>query len=257
MTMHEQQVERHLPDNYKLGPFVAEFKQTNIAGAIALSIVIAAVGLVLTYIGLVGVTDLGSTLFLVSLGLGAIGLALWGLYRFSQDRGLRVLLFSDGFVRQTQDSEVIVPWKDIVSVWQSITSWRSHGAEAARTYVYTILLNDNTQTKLYNLQKIQQLGQVIQHQVLRHQLPHARQTLTEGGQVSFGKLIVSAKGLTRGSTMVPWEEIDSVDMVKGSLKIYRRKGKGRSHWFSIKLARIPNLSVFLTLVGQCHQLHAS
>src|SRR5262249_43133910 len=92
------------------------------------------------------------------------------------------------------------------------------------------------------------LGETIQAEVTRVQLPPARSRFKRGEPVSFGSLTIDAKGLSHEKSTLMWSEIKAIKLEKGIFRI-QKKG-GWFTWTTEPVDQIPNVMVFLALVDE-------
>ena len=232
---------------------VAEFTQIDTPALFTMVIIGLGIGgLFFIFQGIAAweVNPAGMAIF-ITIGVGMLVLAARGMIRSARDRGLQVKVCSSGLSREVQGAErEVVVWEDIGKVWQSVTSWQSYGAEVARSYEYTIELKDGRQFEFYNLENIPELGQIIQRHVTQRQLPVIHAKLATGEPVSFGKVTVHPEGLSKGGNVLPWDQIQQVEVKKGEVIIHRGTGTRRYPWVKIQVSKIPNIFIFLTLLRE-------
>ena len=130
---------------------------------------LAAVGLLFVVIG----CQISQSLIL----LGILGVILlpFGLFitlfGFTK-RGLRVVLFADGFIYQQTKKNDIVPWQDIAFVHKVTTRNFIPFIYAGKTYTYTIQTTTPARIVLNDtVERIEELGDKIQEAVDRRNVP--------------------------------------------------------------------------------------
>lgn len=187
-------------------------------------------------------------LIVVSIILIPLGLGLFFLWFHML--GLKVMVHDGGLVHANRNNERIIPWDDIEYVWQQITEHYTNGVYTGTTYVYSLQLYDGSRLKYTNnsLKNVQKLGEAILHETSQVLYPKAMTKFNKGKTVKFGSLGVSQDGLSYGSSLLDWKEIDGVRIKQGYVSV-RKKGKWLN-WCNIAVASIPNLYVFLSLVNQ-------
>lgn len=148
------------PAAYELGEPLAEYKArrfNTIGGPI-----LAALGLLLLIIGCQFSQDL---ILLGVLGIILIPFGLFITLFGLKQRGLRVILFSDGFVYQEARTTQIVRWQDIAFVHKLTTRNFLHFLYAGQTYTYSIQTKAPSRIILDDkLERIEELGDKIQAQ---------------------------------------------------------------------------------------------
>jgi hypothetical protein len=242
----------------KLGPVLATFPITasSLAWRTALGVGVCLVGLTLMVLGLLACIDISKTSILEALlglvlcnGFGLVMLALGGflLWRMVRDRGKKVLLSRRGFAVVHGGRRTVYHWEDVRAQYQHITEHYYNGAYTHTTHVYTlecvggerVVFNDS-------LKNVKKLGEAVAEEITHRELPAAREEYDAGGLVSFGKLGVSRKGLTYGTSFLSWREVSGVRIHQGYVSV-SKKGKWLN-WCTIGAPSIPNLFVFLALV---------
>jgi hypothetical protein len=159
-----------------------------------------------------------------------------------------LLFYTKGFLSVQGSKMTAVRYDSIPSVWQKITHNRISISFIPvcwwTIYLYTV---QTPEGKKFQFNKKEQ-GERILQEVFRYKMPRAIATYSEGGDIIFGPITVSNKGLTRGKKTLSWSEIKAVNINNGVL--YVEKRGGWFSWTSVAVARIPNFYVFLALVDQ-------
>lgn len=163
------------PAAYELGDPLAEYKTkrfNTLGGPI-----MAAVGLLFLVLG----CQFSQSLVL----LGILGMILlpFGLFitLFGlKQRGLRVILFRDGFMYQQPKATQIVRWQDIAFVHKTVTRNSINLIYMGKTFTYTIQTKTPSRIILDDkLERIEHLGDTIQEQAFKHAQPLPGSTLPE------------------------------------------------------------------------------
>jgi len=202
-------------------------------------------GLVFIPIGILGKEPgfiIGS---LVMIPLGIFG-CVAGYYQL----GFKVIVHEGGLLQVRRTGERIIPWDDIQCVWEQITEHYTNGIYTGTSYVYTLRLYDGTRLKYTNsgLNNVQKLGETILHETSQVLYPRALKTYNKGKTVDFGKLGISEDGLSYGSSLLAWDEIEAVRIKQGYIHV--RKRDKWLNWCNIPFSSIPNPRVFISLVNQ-------
>ncbi len=196
-------------------------------------------------------TAFAKTLVVLSgLGSFAIGCYLW--LKDLRDPDLHVLVFPNGILLIQEGIESTALWDDVAAVWRSIKVRKLFGLVAINTsHTFTIQLADGKTFRFHDaIENVEELGSIIQEQVIKRRSPHIYDALKKGNAVSFGELSVNARGLSYKQKSVPWHEVESFKVVKNSIHI-RERGK-RQSWVSFKVAEMPNVPILLALVVKYH-----
>jgi hypothetical protein len=180
-------------------------------------------------------------------GLATLGCLLLYLGRVI-DWQARISVFRKGFAHIKRDKIVVFPYDDIVAVWQTVTKHYLNYVYIGTTYNYHVrgkgcelLLNNG-------FPNVQWIGERIQKEVIARQLPLAIQTLNQRGTVRFGRLSVSPDGIGSDGMVLPWNEVEEVQVEEGIISV-RKHGKWLN-WGNIKASEVPNVFVFIALVDQ-------
>ncbi len=162
----------------------------------------------------------------------------------------RVYVFDHGFMTVNHAGpESTYRWDRISSVYQEITVNYSNGIKTGTTYVYTIIRDDDVQTKLTHFyDDIARLGRLVCDQVARTHLPAVEAKLSRGENVQFGDVSIGRPGIAIRKGIVPWPEVEAVNVREGYVSI-KRAGK----WMAAggtPAKKIPNLYLFLHLADR-------
>jgi hypothetical protein len=189
--------------------------------------------------------------------LAAIPIAaiIFGIYAVN-DRNLRVYQFANGLIRAKGKRLDVIRWDQVAFLIQNGGSKGSEWADAGSGVfhrnvdgLYSITVQRTDGVKFHfggTLRHATQLIQTIQEAVTEVHLPQAVTTFNAGSSVTFGPFILNSQGLSKGGEVVPWNEIQSVN-VKSDVLIIKRVGKA-FFWASVKISKIPNALVFMYMV---------
>jgi hypothetical protein len=218
------------------------------AGNIILMIVcglLALGGLVFIPLGIIGKEPgfiIGSVLMIP---LGIIG-CVAAYYQL----GFKVIVHEGGLLQVRRTGERVIPWEDIECVWQQITEHYTNGIYTGTTYTYNLRLRDGSRLKYsnYTVNNVKKLGEIILHETSQVLYPKAMKAYNKGKTVDFGKLGISEDGLSYGSSLLTWDEIEAVRIKKGYIHV--RKRDKWLNWCNIPFSTVPNPLVFISLVNQ-------
>ena len=162
-------IEQLPPETYQLGQPIAEYKArrfNNIGGPI-----LAVVGLLLV---IIGCQIMQSLILLGVLGIILLPFGLFITLFGLTKRGLRVVLFTDGFVYQRQKKMDIVRWQDVAFIHKVTTRNFINFIYAGKTYSYTIQTKTPARLVLDDsLERVEELGDKIQEAVARLEVTQA------------------------------------------------------------------------------------
>jgi hypothetical protein len=210
---------------------------------------------------LMGALALGGVvmLFTVAWPLGLLVLAgcayvaVYFVRSFSVTRSpRRIHLFAGGFIHANPPAAPTVHrWNDIAAVYQNITKHYRNSVYTHTTHHYIVEASGGRLALTDFWDRITVLGETIEREVTRAQLPSAVQSLRQGQAVRFGDLSVHTSGLmSERRGMLPWADIEKVQVRAGFIQV-SKAGKWLS-WSNTPVARIPNVFVFLALVEALH-----
>jgi hypothetical protein len=98
---------------------------------------------------------------------------------------------------------------------------------------------------------IEQLGRILNAAMVSVQAPKVAARLNAGESVAFGPVTLSAKGIGQGSTLVPWDNVESVANSSPGKVIVKTKTRGKLGMtiaLVASLNKIPNYAVFTAVV---------
>ena len=84
--------------------------------------------------------------------------------------------------------------------------------------------------------------------MIGRQLHKSIETLNGGGTVRFGRLSVSPEGIGCDGTVLPWSDVEKVEVQQGVISV-RKQGKW-FNWGKVSVPDVPNVFVFIALVDQ-------
>ncbi|WP_433171298.1 DUF6585 family protein [Actinoallomurus sp. CA-150999] len=202
----------------------------------------------------------------------------------AQDVGNRLCVFSGGLIRHDAGESTapqVFRWDQIETTYQ-FREIGYHRGRYERDYRYTgtryqyrfiradgaeLLMGEGLfydrakyrhveQTaKLFNShdeQPYADAGQAACERVAEAKLPAALRALEAGTPMSFGKASISLVGVNTGNGMVPWQDLDEMQVREGRLVI-KKKGKSL---FDESAAAIPNYLLFVTLAEMMSRMNA-
>lgn len=237
----------------ELGSPLAEFRATRNQPWILITL-LAAVGVIFITMGLPGsLIGQGGSWGLVILGAIPLAAAALQVYAIFRNRDLRVVMFDKGFVRVGSGHTNIIRWDEIIGVYQSITThYRVEFGVARRSgtsHTYTVWTEDHRSIILNDtLTNVAELGKVIQQRATELLLPYYIGDYEDGETLNFNGLRVSKEGISTRRQTLPWDQVEDIGLVKGSIVVHKR-GMTRD-WATQSVSMTPNLLVFLHIVHQ-------
>jgi hypothetical protein len=192
--------------------------------------------------------SLAIVLFIAALILGGFGLIAWIRAIALKNSNLHIYVCDNGLIYTIGNAAPQpFPWNQVQAVWRSVTRHYRNGIYTGTTFLYTIQRNDGYRIVLNNnIRGIESLGNVISDRITKLLLPQVIQAYTNGQTVSFGALSLNQQGLGNGSEILPWPQVEAVDVKNGFISVKRQGAWLR--WSRVAAADIPNLFVFLALI---------
>lgn len=136
---------------------------------------------------------------------------------------------------------------DQMQVWRAVTRYSRNGIHTRTTYRYTIQRQDGYRIILQYFVGIKTLGETISNQITQAVLPQATQAYNAGQTVQFGSLSLNRQGVSNGWNVLPWSQVEAIDVTNGVVSVKRQGGWFR--WSKVAASAIPNLFVFLALTN--------
>lgn len=215
-----------------------------------------AVLLLMVEFGLIGNGSLDSTGLVGSIAFLVIALLVFVgagtlLGEAIQGIGQKVYLFQKGFILVRWGRIRVYPWTEIQCIWQHITRHYKKTIfgekDKGTTYKYTIRRVDGKKLVLDNQVKdIGDLGKTMTQQLSKFVFPTTIASLEAGKTLDFGPWKINAQGISNKKGQLPWQDVQTYQIVDGRIYILRKKGAG--YWGNESVQFIPNILVFTALV---------
>ena len=90
------------------------------------------------------------------------------------------------------------------------------------------------------------LGTIIQREVTKLLLPRTIASYKSGETLSFGKVNVNRQGVNNGKEMIPWDQIDAIE-VRSGLIVVQKYGRVMK-WSTVREHETPNVYILQNLV---------
>ena len=262
--MIQQQVQEHTttPQNvyaqataYQLGPQGTTYKPLlpNVLSVIGMMVGVIIADIILLYVILVAT----GYIFYILIAIPIIAV-IYGIYALI-DCNLRIYQFANGLVRAKGEQLDVIRWDQVASVTQTVRRrgyyylWGGVIAAALANrngtpHSVTVQRTDGAVFKFSGtVQHVAQLIQIIQTAVMQAHMPRAMAAFNAGSPVVFGPLTLSQQGLSNGRELLPWNEVQSVDIKQGQVLV-KRVGK-TFRWANINISQIPNALVFMSMIN--------
>ncbi len=167
----------------------------------------------------------------------------------------KLIRHQGGLVLADQWRTHTVPWAELASIRQHIVKHYHNGIPTGTTRTYYLITTGGVRFTLDNhFKKVENLGDDIQLQVTRVQLPLILQQFKQGETVKFGGLEYDRTGISYGRTKVAWAELDGLHIERGILKIQRRGDKAgkfiKGATVLVNVSTLPNLRLMMEFINR-------
>ena len=169
---------------------------------------------------------------------------IWAINAFKH-ANWRIYVFSEGYIHTRGSQFDIFRWDQIQAVYVHIVQTR---ARSGMKLTFQVRRNDGTLLKYGSAIKgVGELGTIIQESVTRVQLPRVIEAFNGGAQMPFGMLNVSQRGLNDGKKIIPWEQIDTIEVHQNKVAL-RQNGRVQTLG-GVKASELPNFNLLMSLVN--------
>jgi len=173
----------------------------------------------------------------------------FAILNYMRHHDLRVLLYENGFSHTRSGKTEVARWDEVDKVWQDVTETYRGNVHTNTTHRYKVKLDDGRKYVFdEKLGKVAALGNALQKRCAEYMLPRAQEAYEAGEAVSFDKFSLSRAGISKGDKTLPWQEVESVEVRRGTLHI-KKKGQDRD-WAFAMVSKVPNPMVFMALAKQ-------
>ncbi len=122
---------------------------------------------------------------------------------------------------------------------------------------YKIKCSDGKSLVLtYAIKEAEQIGKILNSYITEALLPTFLEMYAEGGEIAFGPLSISQAGISKGNNLLPWDEIQMVELTRNFVgednNVLSINKVGRGRW-TMPVPTIPDVSVFVALARHALQ----
>jgi uncharacterized protein DUF6585 len=192
----------------------------------------------------------------------AIGFGVLFIVLGADDQGPdRVYVCGDGFVLPAEDDVPprVFRWTDFTALHSAVNDTRVNGQHVFTSYTFRLVQPDGTQVVFDGIEKpeepsateVLRFGPVLEEEVFSRQLPLAVEAVDAGRAVEFGRLAVTASGITTPKGHLPWAEVGHLSVAEGKLALGAASRKPAQY----RVGEIPNFQVFWTLAQELRAHH--
>jgi hypothetical protein len=160
---------------------------------------------------------------------------------------LSVAVHEGGFVWLERGLPRTVLWSQVVAVRGSHVSRRVAGVEAARTHVYTFVLEGGRELVATNLlEGVTELAARFERAVAETQPSSIRKRLDAGEAVSFGPLLLTPRGVELVPVAISWTNIKEIEVVEGYIRVRSKDGAT----LEVEWSKVDNAPIFLQIARE-------
>jgi hypothetical protein len=232
---------------YQLGNVVAEHGLSSGAtvGPVIVGIFLGVLGGVFIFNSLNTENSSGAG---VGIGLFfvVVGILLIGASARNRQGNAHVYACERGLIyTKSNTSPQPMRWESLL-VWRAVTKHYRNGIYTGTSYSYTLQRDDGYKIVLSNnIKGIADLGKYISDRVTAARFPAYLQAYNAGQALSFGQLTISTQGVGNGRELLPWNDVNDIDVQSGFIKV--KRAGGWFSWKTVAASAIPNLFIFLAL----------
>lgn len=162
-------------------------------------------------------------------------------------RKICVDLHTDGIVYREGSQQQIIAWQQIKFVQrQTAKIW----SKLHRFYMLQ-LNNHSTIILRMIIADVQELGDAIEHEVTKQQLPQMLVDYGTGKQIIFPCLCITHHYIYNSVEKLPWDQIDEIKANQEKLIIKEKSASG--DWLSLPISLFPNVRVMEELLRHIKQ----
>jgi len=223
---------------YQLGELTRTFKPIISNPLLIIAIVLG--GIILDIIVLAAIAYFTGFVFYILLFFPLM-VAFWAV-RALRTFNVRCYVFKNGFIYARGRKYRVVRWDQIVAVFQKHTAGRY-----SSSHTYIVRVQEGREIQIGDaVNRVIDLGTMIQREVTKLLLPRAIASYKNGEALSFGKVNVNRQGVNNGKEMIPWDQIDAIE-VRSGLIVVQKYGRVMK-WSTVREHETPNVYILQNLV---------
>jgi hypothetical protein len=223
---------------YQLGELTRTFKPIISNPLLIIAIVLG--GIILDIIVLAAIAYFTGFVFYILLFFPLM-VAFWAV-RALRTFNVRCYVFKNGFIYARGRKYRVVRWDQIVAVFQKHAAGRY-----SSSHTYTVRVQEGREIQIGDaVNRVIDLGAMIQREVTKLLLPRAIASYKSGETLSFGKVNVNRQGVNNGKEMIPWDQIDAIE-VRSGLIVVQKYGRVMK-WSTVREHETPNVYILQNLV---------
>ena len=181
------------------------------------------------------------------IGITWLGVGAWITLTSVRSRKLYVVVCSEGLLC-IRGKKHIIRWDQIMALWKDIAT----GSKGSVSHSYTLHLTDGAAwTFSDDLVNVEELGAIIEDEVINHLLPRMHTAYHSGIPIHFGAIMLSVHGISMQGgeqRILPWRYVQRLHLDDASLSIYK-VGEYWA-WATLPISLIPNAGVLKRLADE-------
>jgi Family of unknown function (DUF6585) len=139
---------------------------------------------------------------------------------------------------------------DVVSIWSSHVQTLYSGIPTTLRHTYRFEFSSGDLLTLSdNIRDVNEAVDFISARVYELLLPEFEAAIDEGGYAEFGPCAISSADMVCFAERISTADISRVQVNAGRIRVFR-KGHDLRAWLAFHSSEVPNLPVFLSLVGR-------
>jgi hypothetical protein len=204
----------------------------------------------------------------------AFALIPFGLFK-KDGSGNRLYAFRNGLIRHDAGEGTapqVFRWDQIETTYQSETRQLQNGRYLTTKYRYLFIRADGAELRLQgefidpryahprlarrasrDEQQYANLGNAACNRIAQSRLPAAIRAIEAGTTLSFGKISISLAGVHRKQEVVPWQDLNGLQVKRG-LVVIRKENKFLALTVQ-QVGSIPNFPLFYALADAMYRRH--
>jgi hypothetical protein len=232
-------------NQHQLGPVIRECRQGWISSQVRL-LLLALLFIAPAFWHFLGnISPLSVQLILAPIGMVVL---LWAACDGFLNRHNRQIICEQGLLDICRGKAKVVRYAQIKEIWTDVTHLH-HGLVAMLTWHhYRIKTQDNREI----ISHFPAIGEWLRQETTGRLLPKYQEAYQQNQLLTFGKLVVSRRGITYDTLPIFWPELHSYGLNQGMFFI-RKQGNNRPElWMTEPVAKIPNIDLLLAVLAEHH-----
>ena len=160
-------------------------------------------------------------------------------------RSWRAYVYTEGMIVTRRGKTSLWRWSQIKTFWQQVL----RGSRTGLYHKYTLLRKDGAKLTFRNqFPDVEELAATIEEKTINLLLPEALANYEEGRSIYCEPFQISQRGLKKGKELLPWDEIENIEVSSETNTFNISKKDKVTYWSSVRPGNIANLHLFLALI---------